>query len=745
MPEKPIESFNYLLGYGERLSQKISHQSGGGAKSHPYSFDQAKKRLIPKIDIVAKKITALPAEVCPNNQSVALITLHPTYLAKTQYPVALLQASHLTPIGSHIREIKPEKIGVIGKNGGLFDTTELFVSGDRNSFGNLNNLLTRWNDKSQEANDFRKIEDIRPLSDLDIIKPFHGKGSLLEIVLHASSNPDSDYILDGFRKYLSKLKLKADFDQYIFAGGLCFIPMSLPSPALKEVSKYSFLRVIRQMPKLRSLRPILRSVPTQTPFNCALPNDEPIDQSIRVAVFDGGIPPRSALSTWARSFDTPGLGASHPSLQEHGFSVTSALLFGPLRQNELLARPYSNVDHFRVLDSSSSTTDANLIDVLERIKHVLQTRQYEFVNLSIGPHMPIEDSDVTAWTAVLDQLFSTGNIFASIAVGNDGDLDRDSGNARIQVPSDCVNAIAVGACDKEIGRWSRASYSSIGPGRHPGVIKPDVITFGGVNSNPFSVLDLNNQSRSTYTTGTSFSSPNLLRTAIGIRSHLGSVMSSLGLKALLIHNCEQNDEDKKEIGWGRVPKELINLITSKSEEAHILYQGNLDPAQWLRIQIPLPHAPLVGKITIKATFCFTTETDPQDPLTYTKSGLEIIFRPNIGIRKKSSQLHPDTKSFFKFGGLYSTESELRKDAHKWETTLSTSRSFQSKTLHDPVFDVHYNARTSGGPAIAPRPIPYSLVLTVTAPKIPDLYNRLLRRYQTQLEALRPVVPIQIRG
>ncbi len=40
-----------------------------------------------------------------------------------------------------------------------------------------------------------------------------------------------------------------------------------------------------------------------------------------------------------------------------------------------------------------------LYHALARIRDVLQTRKYSFVNLSIGPSMPIEDYDVHAWSA----------------------------------------------------------------------------------------------------------------------------------------------------------------------------------------------------------------------------------------------------------------------------------------------------------------------------------------------------------
>lgn len=51
-------------------------------------------------------------------------------------------------------------------------------------------------------------------------------------------------------------------------------------------------------------------------------------------------------------------------------------------------------------------------------------------------------------------------------------------------------------------------------------------------------------------------------------------------------------------------------------------------------------------VTITATFCFASATDPQDPLNYTRSGLEVRFRPHDRKRKDPKQLHPNTSWFF---------------------------------------------------------------------------------------------------
>ena len=65
-------------------------------------------------------------------------------------------------------------------------------------------------------------------------------------------------------------------------------------------------------------------------------------------------------------------------------------------------------------------------------------------------------------------------------------------------------------------------------------------------------------------------------------------------------------------------------------------------------------------------------------------------------------------------------------------------------LKNPVFDVHYNARIGGRNAQAADKIPYALVITISSKNTAGLYNRILQRYPTILEPLKPVVEIPIR-
>ena len=176
---------------------------------------------------------------------------------------------------------------------------------------------------------------------------------------------------------------------------------------------------------------------------CKVPTADPIDPTIRIAVFDGGSPNVSLLAKYVRRIATPGVRANVVKNEEHGLAVTSAALFGPIRAGATLDTPYAVIDHYRVLDKDTEADpQLAMYPVLKRIVNVLERHQYDFVNLSVGPSSPIDDDDIHPWTAALDQILSSGKMFSCVAVGNDGDADATARLNRIQPPSDCVNAYA---------------------------------------------------------------------------------------------------------------------------------------------------------------------------------------------------------------------------------------------------------------------------------------------------------------
>src|SRR5580704_3291993 len=96
---------NYLLGYGERLTEKIERPKMNPERQHWYSFAEAQFRLAPRISTVVEKVEALPAAACPHDETVAVVTMHPSYVAKTSFPSGLLHAVGLEPVGSRSSRI----------------------------------------------------------------------------------------------------------------------------------------------------------------------------------------------------------------------------------------------------------------------------------------------------------------------------------------------------------------------------------------------------------------------------------------------------------------------------------------------------------------------------------------------------------------------------------------------------------------------------------------------------------------
>ena len=145
---------------------------------------------------------------------------------------------------------------------------------------------------------------------------------------------------------------------------------------------------------------------------------------------------------------------------------------------------------------------------------------------------------------------------------------------------------------------------------------------------------------------------------------------------------------------------------------------------------------------ISATFCIASTTDPQDPSNYTRAGLDVVFRPHAGKFDREDSVYPKSESFFQLSD-FSTEAELRYQAHKWETTMHAFTRKRGSSLLRPVFDVHYNARESGAANQSADRLKYALIITVESSRTPDLYDRVVRTYATQLEPLTPVIGLQV--
>lgn len=735
---------NFLLGRGEQLTQNIIGKSGGGPKEAPYTFLEARSRLSTMLSKAVHSIEDLPQEACPRDQAIVSFTLNPEYIAKSYFPSELFRNLGVEIVGSRPRKVVPEKRS---KDRPVKEvlTTQLFAKGDRASFRDWNSQLSNWTGSRPADKEIVAIEQIAAPSASEKIKgQIQSEGTrTLEVVLHASQNELVSEYIQSFVAFLESLEISSRLGRSFYASGLCFLELDAPAERSNEIATYSMVRALREMPRLRMLRPTIRSssIPSKT---VVLPSEVPVAAEVRVAVFDGGIPAGHPLTKWVTTYDAGDVKEPHPEYLSHGVAVTSALLFGHIDPKVALERPYASVDHYRVLDKEPVKNPHELYEVLQRIDSVLKNKHYDFINLSLGPRLPVEDDDVHAWTAVLDDRFSGNSTLAAIAVGNDGEGDVGLRLNRIQVPADCVNALAVGACDTPGTGWRRAVYSSVGPGRSPGRMKPDLVEFGGAIDRPFLVFGPEKSATLTATGGTSFAAPSVLRSAIGVRAHFGAGLSGLAIRALLVHTAEESSHAREEVGWGRLVRTLNEIVLCDDDTVRVVYQGKISPAKYLRAAIPLPTGEIAGFATIKATLCYKSLVDSHHPGNYTRAGLEPTFRPHDGKFTREDQLYPDTKNFFGMSAAGATEDELRRDAWKWENCLHASKRMRGSSLLNPCFDIHYNARLDGHNFTPKDELPYALVVTVHAKNVRDLYDQVVRKYSTQLKPLKPTVEIPIR-
>jgi hypothetical protein len=280
-------------------------------------------------------------------------------------------------------------------------------------------------------------------------------------------------------------------------------------------------------------------------------------------------------------------------------------------------------------------------------------------------------------------------------------------------------------------------------------VKPDGVAFGGCGGEPFGVLSP--QLSGGAISGTSFAAPLVLRSAASVIAQLGDGLAPLAVRALLIHRAQaRDDDDWKEVGWGRFEADSLRLITCDDNEALVVFQGVLPVGEHLRAPVPIQGIALTGDVVLSATLVISPEVDPEFASTYTRSGLEVSFRPHSGRYTtvkpgKKPPKHAKTRPFFSSTQLYGKpEMVLREGGHKWERCLRNEITLKANALSEPCFDIYYHHRSAGTKVADPKPIPYALVVALKASEIPDLYDRVVRAYAQVLVAIQPRTRIQVR-
>jgi hypothetical protein len=263
----------------------------------------------------------------------------------------------------------------------------------------------------------------------------------------------------------------------------------------------------------------------------------------------------------------------------------------------------------------------------------------------------------------------------------------------------------------------RAVDSSIGPGRSPGLVKPDGLAWGDhvplfePRSGGLALVD-----------GSSVASPLALRTCVGAAAMAHGISPRVA-RALLVHTTERPRHGaREEIGHGRFASDPLDLLSCGDRETMVVYEGQLEPSTPVGAMLPWPTGLVAGQVKIRATLVFYTEVDVAHPINYTRAGIEARLRRTPGGK---------TNTFFSKASLYGiTEQEMRADAHKWETVVSKEIGAEAKLLQDPTLELIYRARDEGSSVSREhlQPLPYVLVVSVSAKAEADFYNRIRQRH-----------------
>ena len=81
---------NFLIGRGELLTSDIPGPKRAPGKAEVYSLYESKQRLLPQIASTIENFAKLPDRACPDDYAVAKLTINPSYIARSFFPVKVM-------------------------------------------------------------------------------------------------------------------------------------------------------------------------------------------------------------------------------------------------------------------------------------------------------------------------------------------------------------------------------------------------------------------------------------------------------------------------------------------------------------------------------------------------------------------------------------------------------------------------------------------------------------------------------
>jgi hypothetical protein len=148
-----------LIGRGELLTHDIKGPKRMPGKAEVYSLHRSRRTTDATVLSNRDSTGRLAPDACPGDFGVARLTMNPSYIARSFFPVAMLRTVGLESVGSRTVKVIPDGWTKKGTPQEC-TTTELFVAGKRQAFRNLKGWTLEIEAESDEALDLAHIEAV---------------------------------------------------------------------------------------------------------------------------------------------------------------------------------------------------------------------------------------------------------------------------------------------------------------------------------------------------------------------------------------------------------------------------------------------------------------------------------------------------------------------------------------------------------------------------------------------------------
>ena len=222
---------------------------GATENSGPGDLTAAQSRGVSMLRETVRGLDAFPPSVCPNDEVVVSFWFRREGPRQEDLLRVMSRIAPIRVVGSRTPKPTPPESSEWA--------AEWFVAASRVSFRRLLEETAAWRPSQRRAALVGTVARITPpIPDERVRVRWTESGrKALEVVLHAGDGEEDRHVIEGFRRYLRDLGLRPHRDRVLFAGRLAFVGLTATAEEALEVARFAFVRVVREMPRLRLRRP----------------------------------------------------------------------------------------------------------------------------------------------------------------------------------------------------------------------------------------------------------------------------------------------------------------------------------------------------------------------------------------------------------------------------------------------------------------------------------------------------------